>query len=338
MKQITVITSVYNKGERTRRTIEGILGQTFSDFDYLLVNDESTDETGEICCSYDDPRIIYREQSNRGFTRTMREAVAQVKTPFVAIQGAGDESLPDRLAIQLDFLNQNPDVGFVGCNYSNRLGDGSLIRATDLPFLRFKGPESLLERNRVSQGEVMFRVSAYEKAGGYRDFFRYSQDWDLWLRMLKYSDLVRLPENLYARYIDPETDVTGNPQKTAEQSILGSFAQYLAEGDLNGLWVNEELKPNEHYDAFLGNLGLSERRKVARKAAFQVWKLRGKGLSEQNRVLQALQISREYAPKSFFSRELAMRNFIWNVSPKLYSLYSNKSKKILFRLAQIGES
>ena len=321
MKQITVITSVYNKGERTRRTIEGILGQTFSDFDYLLVNDESTDETGEICCSYDDPRIIYREQSNRGFTRTMREAVAQVKTPFVAIQGAGDESLPERLAIQHEFLEKNPEVGFVGCNYSNIYPDGSLIDETKMSEMRYSGVESIVKSNPISQGEVMFRVSAYEKAGGYRDFFKFTQDYDLWFRMLKHADLVRLSEKLYVRNVDPAQDITGNPQKTAEQYILSFFTRFLAKEDLKGRFVNESIEPGDYYDEFLQKMSNQERKRVSFAVARHVRRFRSDSKSSEKRLRQALAEVEKYYPLTTLHKELKLRMKILQVSPVLYSCY-----------------
>jgi hypothetical protein len=258
----------------------------------------------------------------------MRESLEKVETPYVAIQGAADESFPERLEIQYRFLEENPDVGFVGCNYSVVDNDGNELRQTKLPQKRISGPGAMIRKNMISQGEVMFRVSAYRRAGGYRDFFKYTQDWDLWLRMLKWYDLVRLPETLYVRNVDPLKDISGNPQKSADQYMLALFARYLAQGDLDGCWINENIHPDHRFQEFLDSLTPNQNQEICKWAAHQVRHFRTKGPAESKRIRQALEVAKEQAPGSSVRKELEVRSYVSEKIPFAYPLYFDVTRAI----------
>jgi hypothetical protein len=319
--RVTVITATWNKGPRMLRTIESILGQTFGDFEYVVVNDGSTDGTEDLLAGFSDPRLRVIHQANQGLTPTLVETLRHVTTPYIAIQGAGDISHPDRLTRQAFYLDSNPDVVAVGCDREDRDVDGNLIKASSLPFRRLSSLEQAIGRNILNHGEVMFRADAYFRAGGYRPFFKYAQDRDLWLRMIQHGNIVSLPELLYTRITDPRTDVSGNPARTLEQAKLSQYAAHLAKGGLEGRWNNQAIDPAPGYADFEASLGSSEKRAIARRIHSQVRATRMPLAEERKRIETTARILNDLAPGSWMAREIGLRKNLIGLSPALFACY-----------------
>jgi len=113
--KISVIMSVYNGEKYLREAIESILNQTFRDFEFIIINDGSTDKTSEILSSYNDPRIvIINNKRNIGLTKSLNKGLKMVKGEYIARQDADDVSLPERLERMVNFLDMNRDVGLLG--------------------------------------------------------------------------------------------------------------------------------------------------------------------------------------------------------------------------------
>lgn len=161
-------------------------------------------------------------EKNTGFVQGLINTIAMAKGEYIAIHGSGDIALPTRLEKQVEVLDSRPDVGAVGCWYTNineRTGQRTTVQTTADSF----SLDDLARQNPFSHGEVMFRRTEYEKAGGYRPEFRFAQDIDLWMRIRKSARIATVPEFLYERYILSD-GVTHNPRKFADQarySILG---------------------------------------------------------------------------------------------------------------------
>jgi len=219
--RVTIVTVYYNRERLVERTLDSLLGQTYADFEILAIDDDSKDGTFERLSSYTDPRVVARTQENRGFTATMREAMSGVKSEYVAIQGSGDVSLPERIGRQVEFLDAHPEVGAVGCHVAhiNELNGRRHLHIRSKPF-------DILKAVIFTHGEVMMRRSVYEAVGGYRAFFKYGQDAELWCRMNRVSELDVIPEVLYERYILSES-VSANPLKRFQQlQYLNAIKQF----------------------------------------------------------------------------------------------------------------
>src|SRR4051794_29608800 len=118
MPKVTVLLAVYNGERYLREAIDSILGQTFQDFEFLIINDGSTDSTREIILSYHDPRIrLVDNEDNIGQTRSLNRGLALAAGQFVARQDADDISEPERLASQVAFLEIHPEVVLLGTWY-----------------------------------------------------------------------------------------------------------------------------------------------------------------------------------------------------------------------------
>lgn len=335
---VTIITCIYNKGSRTKRTMESILGQTYPNWRYIVIDDGSTDNTKEILAAFSDPRIEIRYQHNRGFCATMVRVMADVETPFVALQGAGDESAACRLELQKEFLSSNVNVGAVGCGVEVHEDGGRCVRAdTVAKTTVYSCPQQLYGRHKFSHGEVMMRIDAYAQAGGYREFFTNAQDRDLWLRLLQRWPMARLSARLYRQVVNASADLSGSPARTLKQAQLSSFAVYVSQQgiDVPNLQGNDELATL--FGTFVSGSSLSMRWKWARRVGGTVRQFNAAHDSYQARLSEALVIARQLAPKSWCMFDLCVRKELSQHSKVALSAYERlmtiliKARRLLLR-------
>jgi len=115
MPKVTVLMPVYNAEKYLKEAIGSILGQSFSDFEFLIINDGSTDSSVKIIKSYDDPRIRFiANEKNLGVIPTLNKGFALAQGEFIARMDADDISLPKRLELQADFMDKHPEAGAIG--------------------------------------------------------------------------------------------------------------------------------------------------------------------------------------------------------------------------------
>ena len=182
-----------------------MLAQEFVDFELVVVDDGSTDGSATLldALAARDARVRVLHQENRGLTLALVRGCAAARGEFIARHDADDLSLPGRLARQTARLQAAPDLAFVSC-WSRVTGPRDELlfesrRPTDPA-----EAACLLTQARTGpvHGSVMFRTDAYRRAGGYREAFRYAQDWDLWLRLIDVGGLAYEPAPLYEWRID----------------------------------------------------------------------------------------------------------------------------------------
>lgn len=113
--KVTVLMSVYNGEKYLLQAVDSILNQTFSDFEFIIINDGSTDNTAKILASYNDPRIIIvNNEANIGLTKSLNKGLKLTKGKYIARMDADDISLPKRLERQVAFMDANPEIGVCG--------------------------------------------------------------------------------------------------------------------------------------------------------------------------------------------------------------------------------
>jgi glycosyltransferase involved in cell wall biosynthesis len=115
MAQVSVITASYNRAHTIVRAIESVRGQTFSDWQHIIVDDGSTDDTMSVALPYlrKDPRLSYRRTSNKGPASAMNTGICLAKTPFVAFLDSDDEFAPKHLQLRLEYFASHPEVDLV---------------------------------------------------------------------------------------------------------------------------------------------------------------------------------------------------------------------------------
>ena len=198
--RLSVVMSVYNGLPLVEGAIESILSQTLEDFEFIIVNDGSTDETLRYLLSMEasDARIRVIDQPNSGLTRALIRGVAEARAPLIARMDADDLSLPERFEKQLAFLDANPDMVGATCGVEYVTEQLERVVVRDCLYDTDAIPLYMALFNAIGgHGQMMYRKSSYQEAGGYDPDFRYSQDYDLWGRMLAIGTIGQTPGILY---------------------------------------------------------------------------------------------------------------------------------------------
>lgn len=201
--KVSVLMTVYNGGSFLEKTLDFILSQTFADFELIVIDDGSTDNTWEMLSAYArrDARVALRRNSpNQGVTAAMNSIFPLAKGDYVVRHDADDLSSPDRLAAQVDFLEAHPEVGLVGSWVENIAADGGPFRPRTFFPLESDNDtiqRQLYEGNCLGQGAVMFRRALLDRVGLYDKTVEYCEDYDLWLRMAEITQVAKVPQFLY---------------------------------------------------------------------------------------------------------------------------------------------
>ncbi|MEI8232354.1 MAG: glycosyltransferase [bacterium] len=203
--QVSVIMPAYNGERYIKSAIDSILSQTFSDFEFIIIDDGSKDHTATIINSFSDHRIrLLTHKHNLGIVSSLNAGIKIAKAPFIARMDADDISVPNRLKIQYEYLCKHKDVDVCGGNLVTIDNLGKIISR---PWWAKDGlPISwqLLWQNVIPHPTVMIRASNLPGIV-YRERFL-SEDYDLWLRMMLGGGVVRLEEVLlYYRLHDPNS-------------------------------------------------------------------------------------------------------------------------------------
>jgi len=190
--------SVYNCVRYVQESIESIIGQTFTDWEFIIMDDGSTDGTRELLtkvCS--DPRIKVYRQENVGLAKSLNRCQNLVKGKYIARQDADDVSFPTRIAKQVAFLDMMPEFGLVGTWAQWTAEDDTCLQILDHPIQNDEIQETLLKTCCFTHGSVTMRKSVFNEVGGYCEDFVLAQDYDLWLRIAEKSKVANIPEVLY---------------------------------------------------------------------------------------------------------------------------------------------
>ena len=201
--KVTVLMSVYNGEKYLNEAIDSILRQTFKDFEFLIVNDGSTDKTGEILKSYNDPRIkIIDNEKNIGLTRSLNIGLRIAKGEYIARQDADDISMPERLEKELSIIENNSEIIMVACWIKIIDENSNKIRFWQAD-IEYNSPEeiyyTLFFENCIAHSTVLFDKELVLKIGGYNESFQKSQDYELWSRLSKIGKIIKIKENLVIR-------------------------------------------------------------------------------------------------------------------------------------------
>jgi GT2 family glycosyltransferase len=195
---VSVVLAAYNAERYVREAVESVLQQTYSEFELIIVDDASTDSTLDILATYSDPRIIIlRNERNLGPYGAANRGISMVRGELIARHDADDVSMPDRFARQAAAFLTNPNLVLAGSSYFIIDRKGKTIDITLLPDTNSKLQKRLEHGNIFIQGATMFRKTAFDKVGGYREYFPVSQDYDLFLRLAEVGEIINLPEPLY---------------------------------------------------------------------------------------------------------------------------------------------
>jgi len=194
---VSVLMSVYNGLAYLEQAVESILRQSFDDFEFIIVNDGSTEPVSEFLSRIRDPRIVLVNQENMGLTRSLNKGICLARGEYLARMDADDVSLPQRLERQVEVMEANPCLDLVAAHYEVIDDKG---RVCDRKVL-IQDPVYRLWRlqfhNVYGHGTVLLRKNSIVAAGGYDETYAVAQDYELWSRLSKLDNTHVIPEVLY---------------------------------------------------------------------------------------------------------------------------------------------
>lgn len=197
---ISVLMPVYNAARHLRPAMDSILGQSFSDMEFLCVDDGSTDDSANILREYAerDPRVMIVTKANGGVTSALNAGLKVARGQFVARMDADDVADPQRFAEQIELMRSNPELVAVGCHVIHMDANGvdqqkapTYTTHEEICACLWNGNSSAMPH----YGSFM-RRSALTRVGNYREQFRTAQDLDLFLRLSEIGKLANVPKFL----------------------------------------------------------------------------------------------------------------------------------------------
>lgn len=199
MSLISVLMPVYNAGPSLGPAIASILAQTHREIELLVIDDASTDSSWDLItrAATADARVrAIRHERNHGLATTLNEGLEGARGDLIARMDQDDVALPERIAVQQEYLDAHPDVAVVGSWVYNMGRTPEHDRLVRLPFT----PEQILlrlpESNCVYHPTTMLRRKLILAEGGYRPEFKNAEDYDLWLRLSRRHSLANIPRPL----------------------------------------------------------------------------------------------------------------------------------------------
>jgi glycosyltransferase involved in cell wall biosynthesis len=233
---VTVLMPVFNGARYLRESLASVLAQMFTDFELLVIDDGSTDESPTILASYPDPRMrVLRNEHNIGLVATLNRGLSEARGEWIARQDADDLSAPGRLAAQMAFVRGNPTVPLVGSdawlidkdgrgNGRWRTGGHADLVAWDLCF-----------RAPFAHGSALFRRSIiFDRLGGYHDL-RACEDLDLWSRVAREFPIVTMREPLVKYRLHEASIMASAAKDRARGKAVGEILQRTIRGVTPGL-------------------------------------------------------------------------------------------------------
>lgn len=282
---ISVAMSVYNAERFLASAIDSVLAQTFTDFEFLILDDGSSDSSRDIiaAAAARDSRIRPIVRENRGLVASLNQLLAEARAPLIARMDADDLCRPERFARQVAFLAAHPDHGVVGSYTRDIDEDGAAYPSSgpDHPVtheafvynIEHGGPL-------IAHPSVLYRRDVVLAAGGYHGAFRHCEDFDLWLRLAHRTRIANLPERLlhYRHYAGQVSNRHAVEQQTGAAIARVAYAERQA-GRPDPTEQLETLPPIEALDALFGRDGVARevRGAIARSLVYSPYALRSEG-------------------------------------------------------------
>ena len=232
---VSILMPVFKTEPFLREALDSMLSQTFTDFELIVLNDCSPGNAEEILDEYKDSRIVrYLGKQNEGLANVLNVGMEMAKGKYIARMDSDDLSSPNRLEVQVDYLEQHPDIDLCSCGMTlfGAMED-RWIRESDFEILRINA----LFFSPILHASSVWRRDAFDRLGlRFRQEMVPAEDYDLWCRALSGGlRLVNIPECLYQYRIHPE-QATGNTEKTLQKE------QLVREGFLRTIFPKAEEK------------------------------------------------------------------------------------------------
>lgn len=220
---VTVLIPVYNGAMYLREAVESILNQTYRNFELLIIDDGSTDNSEEVILSFNDPRIRYLSNSiNQGLINTLNLGLRSAKGKYIARMDQDDISLPNRIEKQVDFLENNSEIGLVGTAFQI-IGDEKYhAYYSDHDHIKL----AFVFYNSISHPTVMLRSEiCKEHSLFYHKEYIHAEDYKMWIDFVLKTKIANIPEVLikYRKHDTQICNVYSVPQQSMTIQIQKEY-------------------------------------------------------------------------------------------------------------------
>lgn len=185
---VTVVVPSFNEAPHiVRASLESIRAQSFTDFECIVVDESTRPELADACRSIcaEDNRFTYIHPTERlGLAKSLNMAIGKARGQLIARFDSDDVCMPDRLALQVEFLRAHPDISVCGGALDIISSEGKLLAHRSYPQTSPEIAKGMQLTTTIAHPTVMFRKEAIERHGGYNPDFRFAEDLDLWLRWM----------------------------------------------------------------------------------------------------------------------------------------------------------
>lgn len=203
--KVSVLMSIHNQSEFANEAINSILDQSFTNFEFIIINDSSDDKTSKALSKINDKRVrVFSNSTKVGLTKSLNKGLAHAKAKYIARMDADDVSLKNRLKTQYQYLEKNLNITACGTDailidrYGKRIG----IKEFPKSYLDIK--KDIIKYNPIIHPSVMMRTDKVKTIGGYNESLNGAEDYDLWLRLAINCEVVNLPRLLLKYRINPK--------------------------------------------------------------------------------------------------------------------------------------
>ena len=217
---VSVLVGVNRDDGTLLHSINSVLAQTHKNLELIIVNDGSSEDVNSVIREISDVRIILINSKKVGLTAALNIALKESKGKYIARHDAGDFSLENRFLEQIKFLKNNPNVSMCGSWVSESSSSGIDLGITSFPTSHTEILDKILYQNVFCHGSIMAKKDDFIKMNGYREEFKNSQDYDLWLRFIEFYEVANLKKPLYRRVISPDSISFVNNDKQKEYADL----------------------------------------------------------------------------------------------------------------------
>ncbi len=245
---ISVIFPIYNASNYLDESLQSILSQTYKDFEVILINDGSTDDSLDKCKKYqkEDSRIKIINNKHQGLTKSLNDGIKFSTGKFIARQDADDISKVNRFEKQINWFSSSNNRVLCGTNGYVVSPNGNIRQNNVITFSHDKIISKLKYTNCFMHTSVMFLRLAAEKFNFYNENLKYAQDYDLWWKLSTLGEVGNIPEKLVTvkRLKDSITLNKANEQTT---DFISSSVEYLKH--MNMINKSTGLKKSVNYGA-----------------------------------------------------------------------------------------
>jgi glycosyltransferase involved in cell wall biosynthesis len=196
---VSVCIPTYNRAGMLKEAVEAVLAQTFRDFELIVSDNASTDETGSVMKLFDDPRIRYvKNERNIGHRENWNQCLSLARGEYIALIPDDDRMMPDNLHAKMEMFARHPNVGLVHSKYHVIDEHGNITqrnvnrgpqRHEDAVEHGYDLLPALLQDNVIHESTVMFRRACYDRLGGFSRRLAFAFDYEFWMRIAAYYDV-----------------------------------------------------------------------------------------------------------------------------------------------------